>query len=684
MTRFAASLTLAGLVLVSAGPIRAAESTELKSLLSHQIVGSTLPMVEVQRYCEARVPHMPEVKTVAEWEAEAARIREAVLDEIVYRGEAAGWRDAKMRVEWLQTIEGGPGYRIKKLRYECLPGLWVPALLYEPEQLTGKVPAVLNVNGHSHEGKQYPPKQIRCINQAKRGILALNVEWVGMGQLRSDGFAHQRMDQLNLCGTSGLAPFYLDMKRGLDLLLSLEQTDPDRVAVTGLSGGGWQTIILSSLDTRVRLCTPVAGYSSYRTRAYHLKDLGDSEQTPTDLATICDYTHLTAMLAPRPTLLTYNSKDNCCFESGYALEPLVKAARPVFTLYGRQHALRTHVNDDPGTHNYEVDNRQAFYRMLGDFFYPGDASFDPAEIPSDDEVKTAEELFVELPADNEDFNTLALKLCRQLPRREPLPKQKAAALKWQQNARAELREVVRAKDCAVHAVRRGEATEGEVKATFWELQMDGAWTVPAVELVRGEPEQTAIVVADEGRTSTAAEAARLLDAGYRVVALDPFYFGESQITQRGYLFALLLACVGDRPLGLQAGQVAAAARWLAGERELGPVRVVAIGNRSGTFSLVAGALETKAIAALELHDPLGSLKEVIENNWGVSQKPELFCFGFLEAFDVKHLAALVAPRPLRLVAPSDRAKAELGELTTWYTALGVDSPDRRFSLAPSP
>jgi hypothetical protein len=41
------------------------------------------------------------------------------------------------------------------------------------------------------------------------------------------------------------------------------------------------------------------------------------------------------MIAPRPALLTYNSKDECCFESGYALQPLLDAARPVYRLFGR-------------------------------------------------------------------------------------------------------------------------------------------------------------------------------------------------------------------------------------------------------------------------------------------------------------------------------------------------------------
>src|SRR5207249_7315151 len=111
--------------------------------------------------------------------------------------------------------------------------------------------------------------QIRSINLAKRGMLVLNPEWLGMGQLSSEGFHHSRMNQIDLCGSSGLAPFYLCMKRGLDILLSLPNADPQRVAVSGLSGGGWQTIFISALDTRVTLCNPVAGYSSFRTRIEH-------------------------------------------------------------------------------------------------------------------------------------------------------------------------------------------------------------------------------------------------------------------------------------------------------------------------------------------------------------------------------------------------------------------------------
>jgi dienelactone hydrolase len=663
-----ASLLLVGL-LVGADPAADGKGA-IQALLSREVIGPRQGMLEVQEYTEAKVPRMPAVKSAADWDREAERLRAEVLARVVYQGAAKAWRDAKTQVAWLETMPGGSGYRIKKLRYEALPGLWVPALLYEPDKLSGKVPAVLNVNGHDPKGKAAPYKQIRCINLAKRGMLALNVEWLGMGQLRTNNYQHYRMNQIDLCGSSGLAPFYLCMKRGLDVLLALEHADPERVAVTGLSGGGWQTIFISSLDTRVKLCDPVAGYSGFRTRARHLKDLGDSEQTPNDLATVADYTHLTAMLAPRPALLTYNAKDDCCFESGYALPPLLEAAAPVYKLYGKDKFLRSHVNYEPGTHNYEKDNRQAFYRMLGDFFSK-DPKFDANEIPSDAEVKTAEVLNVPLPSPNADFHSLALGLSKSLPRDAALPGDQAAARRWQQGRREALRALVRAKDYNVQADKAGGEEKDGLKATLWRLKMGNDWTVPAVELARGTPKKTAVLIAGGGRRGAAAEAHRLLEDGYRVLAVDPFYFGESKIAQRDYLFALLVAGVGDRPLGLQASQVAAVARW-ARAADAGPVTVVAVGPRTGVIALVAAGLEAEAIAGLELHGALASLKEIIEQNRGVNEMPELFCFGLLEAFDVKQLTALVAPRPVRFVKAGERARRELDGVKAWYATLGSD------------
>jgi dienelactone hydrolase len=620
-------------MLVAPGLLLAAPP-DLDAILAKPILDAAVPLAEVQVYTAAHVPPMPPIQNSEQWRRQSELLRHRVLDEVVFRGEAKNWRTASTRVEWLDTISTDKGYRVRKLRYEALPGLWIPALLYEPTQVTGKVPVVLNLNGHEKEGKSTPYIQERCINLAKRGILALNPEWVGKGQLNTPGFDHTRMNQLDLCGTSGVSVFYLSMVRSLDLLLSLEHADADRVAVTGLSGGGWQTIFLSSLDPRVRLANPVAGYSSYVTRSqFPVLDLGDSEQTPTDLASILDFTHLTAMMSPRPTLLTYNAKDSCCFRAGNSLAPLIQAALPVFKLFDAADKLRSHVNHDPG-HNYGQDNREAFYRMLRDFFYGGSPDFNVSEIPSRDEVRTAEQLHVPVPADNLDFHSLAVQLSGPLPRAGSPD-------------RARLGQIVHAHQFQLGAAKIESATQDGLEITRWRLRMSDDWTVPAVELSPANPQSTVILVADGGRASAASQARQLLAQGKRVLALDPFYFGESKIVTRDWLFALLMAGLGERPLGIEASQVTAAARWLQTARGLGPVAIVSVGPRSSLFSLVAAVLEPAAIAGLDGHNAMSSLKEVIGQDLSVDKFPELFCFGLLEEFDIPQLTALVGQRPIQ-------------------------------------
>ena len=622
----------------------AIKAEQLKELLTPPILEAGTPQREVEAFCEERVLRLPaadaaERKSPQAWQAYIEGVRKKTLDEVVFRGEAAQWRGYRGKVEWQETIEGGEGYRIKKLRFEAVPGLWVPALLYEPEKLEGKAPVFLNVNGHDGKGKAADYKQIRCINQAKRGIIALNLEWLGMGQLRSPGFTHYKLNQLDLCGTSGIAPFYLSMERALDVLLAHPNADSSRVGVAGLSGGGWQTIVFSALEPQVTLSNPVAGYSSFLTRIHNYSDLGDSEQTPVDLAATADYAHLTAMLAPRVALLTFNEKDNCCFAAPHALPPLLKAARPVYQLLGKTENLHDHINYDPGTHNFLKDNREALYKVIGAHWYAGDAKFSPNEIECEKEVKTPEQLAVELPADNLDLQKLAQKLM------QPLPKKMES-----RERRAALTRVLRTDKYGVFTDEAKRQSFGAVEIAAWQLKLGEAWTVPTLEIVPPSAKATVIVLADGGRVEAAAAIEKHLAAGNRVLAVDPFYFGESKIKNKDFLFALLVSSVGERPLGIQAGQLNAIARWLKKDRSLGEVRVEAVGPRTSLIALAAAASDEHAIAGLTLHGSPKSLKEVIDAGGQVNLTPEAFCFGLLEVADIPQLAELIAPRKIEFAA----------------------------------
>ncbi len=195
------------------------------------------------------------------------------------------------------------------------------------------------------------------------------------------------------------------------------------------------------------------------------------------------------------------------------------------------------------------------------------------------------------------------------------------------------------------------SAESHPTATY-RLTLGGHWTVPATVFTHTTKDSTGsvLLVADGGRVSQSAEVKRLLDAGHRVIALDPLLWGESKLKAEDpdYVYPLFVSTVGQRPLGIQAAQIAAVARWAAANfSDASAPRIVAVGPRASAAALVATALESEAIADIEMVDGLTSFHELLERNVAVETMPELFAFGLLGEFDVPQLAALAAPRPAR-------------------------------------
>ena len=280
------------------------------------------------------------------------------------------------------------------------------------------------------------------------------------------------------------------------------------------------------------------------------QDLGDSEQTPVDLGEYADYTHLTAMLAPRPALLTHNAFDNCCFRADYALGPLLVAAEPIYKLFNQPGRLQLSCELRPWP---QLRSREppGLLPLSGRDFFPG-GSFPDEEKPA--ELRTPEAVRMALPEPNETFHSLAVKLSETLPRAADIPTDPARLRKWQADYRKKLREIVRWTDYKV-------THQAVVEPAAWRLSVNG-WTIPALEFAPDQPVGTTLVFGDEGKAKLASEIAALVEQKQRVIAIDPFYFGEIRIENRDYLFALLVSSLGERPLGIQAGQVAAVARWL--------------------------------------------------------------------------------------------------------------------------
>ncbi|MEO7145782.1 MAG: acetylxylan esterase [Bryobacteraceae bacterium] len=607
---------------------------QVERLLEPALQTPDVVAYQLRQYLDRKATPLAPPVSAALWTAKAKRIRSHVLDDVVFHGWPREWVDAPLQAEDLGPIPSGPGYHIRKIRYEIVPGFQTVAILYEPEKLDGKRPAILNVNGHvGAPGKSVEYKQKRCINFARNGIMALNLEWFGYGELGNVENSHWFGAHLDLVGVNGVGLFYLAMRKGLDFLDQYPHVDRSRLGVTGLSGGGWQTIMLSALDERVAVSVPVAGYASLRSRIERPSDVGDIEQNATDLLQGQDYSHFTAMRAPHPTLLIYNAEDDCCFRAPLVKPYIFDAIKPFFGLYGKNENLAWHENLDPATHNYQIDNRLQAYRFFSRHFGLPEIT---SESGVDSEVKSYDELVVGLPAHNLTILGLARKL--------------AGENRRESGGRTRLGEIVRYQDVQTRPWALSNSKNKGLETYARRFDFSNGLSATAVWLKaidRQRVDEVTIVLNDKGKKASAALASDRINRGEGVLAADLLLTGDSVPQDGSAAFAQLLATTGDRPLGLEAAQLialAAQARAMSGARSL---RLETAGFRSQVIGLIAAALKPGLFREMAVHDGSGSLRRLLDGPVEYQAAPDLFCLDLFKEFDLDRLAQLAAPTAIR-------------------------------------
>jgi dienelactone hydrolase len=625
------------LALSAASASSQSRSRDIAPILERRLETPDVVAFQVRQYLFQHVPKLAAPQSAAQWSTETERIRKHLLDDVVFHGWPRSWVEAPPKFEDLGTIESGKGYRIRKLRYEIVPGFQSTAILYEPENLTGKIPAILNPNGHELQlGKAAEYKQKRCINFAKRGILALSLEWLYCGELNVPENKHEFAAHLDLVGANGVGLFYLAMRKGLDYLYQHPNVDRDRLGVTGLSGGGWQTIVLSALDPRVTVAVPVAGYSAFVSKLERVGDYGDNEQVPQDFLVGQDYSHLTAMRAPRPTLIIHNAEDDCCFRAPLVKPYIYDDVKPFFRLSGKEDAFQWHENTDPSTHNYQLDNRLQAYRFFSrNFGMP----VIEQEIPVDDEIKSYDELVVGLPKDNLTIVGLARKLAQGISR-------PPTALS--SDARTKLKSLVRYKPVSLeHAWALTNTKNKGLETRSYQflftngLSAAGVWA-KAINSSNDAP--ATIVLNDKGKKAAAGLVADRLNRGEQVLAVDLLFTGDAAPAQDEFEeFPLMLATTGDRALGIEAAQLIALAQWMKKSFGSQKIQIESTGIRNQVAALIAAGVEPTLFSQVAIHDGMPSLQYLLNAPVKFEAVPDLFCLDLYKEFDIDRLTMLAEP-----------------------------------------
>ncbi len=619
----------------------------LPSIIDTLAAPVQLPAVtqyQLEQYLMQRIPALPALSSSQQWTVEEDRLRRHILNDIVFHGWPREWVDAAPHFEEVGVIETGQGYRIRKLRYEIVPGFWSTALLYEPEKVSGRMPAILNLIGHEPEGTAVEYEQKRCINFAKRGMIALNLGWMEFGDLSQPENAHDYASALDLVGSNAMGLFYLTMKRGLDYLAASPQVDSSRIGATGLSGGGWQTVVLSALDPRIAVSVEVAGIGSRESNLTTPRDTYEIEEDAPDVMQGFDYPTFIAMRAPRPTLLVHNAVDSCCFRAPLVEPYIYDAVKPFFAAYGAPDNLSWHENLDPGVHNYQRDNRIQAYRFFTAHFHLPVAE---DEIFSDAEIRTPRELAIDLPANNQTILGLAKSL-RAKHERAPIPTDGKERSAWAQSKRAQLQSVVRYQHVSVtQALRMANSRGMGFQSLSYRFDLSNGLSATGIWFKQNMTptcEPVAIVLDDNGYKAAGKQVFDSLSSGHEVLALDLLFNGASKPeVPDSSDWELLVDSSGDRSLGLEAAQLVSIVHWLHSTCGTAKITIKTNGIRNQVIALVAAAMEPEAFTGLDTESGMTSVAYLLDKPVPLRSAPDLFCLDLYKDFDIDALSALASP-----------------------------------------
>ncbi|MFD2101496.1 alpha/beta hydrolase family protein [Flagellimonas iocasae] len=580
------------------------------------------------------------------------------------------------------------GYRIEKVIYESLPQYYVTGALYVPDGVKKNAPAIFYACGHSLEGFRSPTYQHIIINLVKKGFVVFTIDPMGQGERyeywgkKAGRFEvkypdHEHSFAGAQCLISGYSTgnyFIWDVIRGIDYMLSRKEVDPNRIGMTGRSGGGNLTAYVGALDDRILATAPECYITSYE---YIYRTIGPqcAEQNLYQMiAKGLDHGDFIEARAPKPILIISTTRD---FFSIQGARETFQEAQNMYSTLGKPENLRMVEDDD--RHSSTTKNRKAMYAFFQkELNNPGS----PEDI--DVEVPTIKELQVTKTGQlTTSFKTKSIYELN----KDKVKDQEAARQSSRKDFDNHASEVVAsAAEIAGFTaptdfgkeIFSGRFVNPDHTMEKYLLQGSGDYKIPSLVLkpLENQKNETILYFDSAGMEHAIKQDSaitQILNEGYTIVLADlpgigslgPGYLkGDSYIEGVSYNQWFGAMLVGKSFVGLRAEDIIRVLHFSKNVlKPDGKVSAIAVGPLGG--ELLHAAAFDKRIEKVAMVESLLSYSDITSTQFYKTDYIPFTVPGALEKYDLPDLMASLFPRSITVIdpvsadgAPADRYKID--------------------------
>lgn len=351
---------------------------------------------------------LADIQTLEDWQQHREEYRRQLQ-------EMLGLDPMPQRTDLQATITGvvkDHGIVVEKLHFQSMPGLYVTASLYRPEQVDEPLPTILYVCGHGRVVKDGVSLGNKATYQhhgawfARNGYVCLIIDTIQLGEIEGQHHGTYRYGKW-WWNNRGYTPAGVEAWNGiraLDYLETRPEVDAKRFGVTGRSGGGAYSWWVAALDQRIAAAVPVAGITSLHNHVVDGCVEGHCDCMYMVNTYRWDFGQVAALVAPRPLLISNTDKDRI-----FPLEGVVDVhaqTRRIYRLHDAGAALGLQITEGPhkDTQELHIHAFRWFNRHLRGtdelIEIAAHKLFDPESlkvfdsIPEDERVTTIDQSFV--------------------------------------------------------------------------------------------------------------------------------------------------------------------------------------------------------------------------------------------------------------------------------------------------